>query len=102
MFLESFYTFLGQLVVFLAVLIVILFIIVLILGLIFAKKNEIKFPRFVLFVVDLLYSPFKTIAKALKLDEHLIDSIAIKVRDDINKEKFKEIPADNPRTCCRL
>ena len=94
MFLESFYTFLGQLVVFLAVLIVILFIIVLILGLIFAKKNEIKFPRFVLFVVDLLYSPFKTIAKALKLDEHLIDSIAIKVRDDINKEKFKEIPAD--------
>ncbi len=94
MFLESFYTFLGQLVVFLAVLIVILFIIVLILGLIFAKKNEIKFPRFLLFVVDLLYSPFKTIAKALKLDEHLIDSIAIKVRDDINKEKFKEIPAD--------
>ena len=94
MFLESFYTFLGQLVVFLAILIVILFIIVLILGLIFAKKNEIKFPRFLLFVVDLLYSPFKTIAKALKLDEHLIDSIAIKVRDDINKEKFKEIPAD--------
>ncbi|WP_458456258.1 DUF116 domain-containing protein [Methanobrevibacter sp.] len=94
MFLESFYTFLGQLVVFLAILIVILFIVVLILGFLIAKKNEIKFPRFVLFVVDLLYSPFKTIAKALKLDEHLIDNIAIKVRDDINKEKFKEIPAD--------
>lgn len=94
MFLESFYTFLGQLVVFLAVLIVILFIVILILGLLIAKKNKIKFPRFVLFVVDLLYSPFKTIAKVLKLDEHLIDNIAIKVRDDINKEKFQEIPAE--------
>ncbi|MBE6507958.1 MAG: DUF116 domain-containing protein [Methanobrevibacter sp.] len=94
MFLESFYTFLGQLVVFLVILIVILFIVVLILGLLFAKKNKIKFPRFVLFVVDSLYSPFKTIAQLLKLDEHLIDNIAIRVRDDINKEKFREIPAD--------
>ena len=94
MLIESFYTFLGQLVVLVAIIIVILFIIVLILGLFIARKNKIKFPRFVLFVVDLLYSPFKTIAKLLKLDEHLIDNIAIKVRDDINREKFREIPAD--------
>lgn len=94
MFIDSFYTFLGQLVVSVAVLILILFIVVLILGLFIAKKNKIKFPRFVLFVVDLLYSPFKTIARLLKLDEHLIDDIAIKVRDEINKEKFKEIPAE--------
>jgi hypothetical protein len=44
--------------------------------------------------VDLLYSPFKTIAHFLKLDDDLIDNIAIKVRDDINKERFKEIPAE--------
>ncbi|WP_407422677.1 DUF116 domain-containing protein [Methanobrevibacter sp.] len=94
MFIDSFYTFLGQLVVSVAILIIILFIIVLILGLLIARKNQIKFPRFVLFVVDLLYSPFKTIARMLKLDEHLIDDIAIKVRDEINKEKFKEIPAE--------
>ncbi|AMD17639.1 membrane protein [Methanobrevibacter sp. YE315] len=94
MVIESFYTFLGQLVVFLAILVVILFIVVFILGLFIAKKNQIKFPRFVLFVVDLLYSPFKTIANLLNLDEHLIDNIAIQVRDDVNKEKFKEIPAE--------
>ena len=93
MFIDSFYTFIGQLVVSLAVLIIILFIVVLILGVLIARKNQIKFPRFVLFVVDLLYSPFKTISRLLKLDEHLIDDIAIKVRDEINKEKFKEIPA---------
>ena len=86
--------FLGQLVVFLAILIVILFIVVLILGYLIARKNKIKFPRFLLYIVDLLYSPFKTIAHFLKLDDHLIDNIAIKVRDDINKERFKEIPAE--------
>ena len=94
MLIESFYTFLGQLVVFLVVLIAILFIITLVFGLFIARRNKIKFPRFVLFVVDLLYSPFKTIARVLKLDEHLIDDIAIKVRDDVNKEKFREIPAE--------
>lgn len=94
LFIDSFYMFLGQLVVFLAILILILFIIVLILGFLIAKKNKIKFPRFLLYVVDLLYSPFKTIAHLLKLDEHLIDNIAIKVRDDINKEKFRKIPAE--------
>ena len=94
LFIDSFYMFLGQIVVSLAILIVILFIAVLILGLLIAKKNEIKFPRFILFVVDLLYSPFKSIAKLMKLDDHLIDDIAIKVRDDVNKEKFRQIPAD--------
>ena len=94
LFIDSFYMFLGQLVVFLAILIVILFIAVLILGFFIARKNKIKFPRFILFVVDLLYSPFKTIAHVLNLDDYLIDDIAIKVRDDVNKEKFKQIPAE--------
>ena len=93
MFIDSFYTFLGQLVVLLAILIIISFIVVLILGILIARKNKIKFPRFILFVVDSLYFPFKTMAKLLKLDEHLIDGIAIKVRDELNKEKFKSIPA---------
>ena len=94
MFLDSFYMFLGQLVVIVAIIIIILFIAVLILGLLIARKNQIKFPRFLLYIVDLLYSPFKTIASFLNLDDHLIDDIAIKVRDDINKEKFRQIPAE--------
>ena len=86
--------FLGQLVVFIAILIAILFIVVLILGYLIARKNQIKFPRFLLYIVDLLYSPFKTIASFLKLDDHLIDNIAIKVRDDLNRERFRHIPAE--------
>ena len=94
LFIDSFYLFLGQLVVFLIIVFAVLFISVLILGYFIARKNQIKFPRFILFVVDLLYSPFKTIASLLKLDEHLIDNIAIRVMDDVNKEKFKKIPAE--------
>ena len=94
LFVDSFYMFLGQLVVFLIILIAVLFIIIVSLGLLIARKNKIKFPRFILFVVDILYSPFKTISRVLKLDEHLIDDIAIKVRDDVNKEKFRQIPAE--------
>ena len=94
MVIESFYTFLGELVVFIAILILILFVAVLIFGVLFARRSEIKYPKFLLFILDLLYSPFKAIANLLKLDEHLIDDISIKVRDDINKEKFKKIPAE--------
>ena len=94
LFIDSFYMFVGQLVVFLIIIIAILIIIFLILALFMAKKNQIKFPRFLLYIVDLLYSPLKTIAQFLNLDDHLIDDIAIKVRNDLNKEQYKKIPAD--------
>ena len=86
--------FLGQLVVLIVGIIIILLIIFLILGLLIAKKNQIKFPRFLLYIVDLLYSPLKTIAQFLKLDDNLIDDIAIKVRNDLNKEQYNRIPAE--------
>ena len=59
-----------------------------------AWKKTIIFPKFLLIIIDLLYSPFKTIAKLLNLNEHLIDDISIKLRNDVNKEKFKKIPSD--------
>ena len=94
LFIDSFYMFLGQLVVFLIILFVILSVIALILGYLLARKNKIKFPRFLLYIIDLLYSPFKTIAHLFKMDDHLIDELAIRLRDDINKEEFKKIPAE--------
>ena len=94
MFFDTFYTFLGELLVSIIVIIIILFIIIIVLELVMARKNTIIFPKFLLFIIDLLYSPFKTIAKLLKFDEHLIDNIAIRLRDDVNKEKFKKIPAE--------
>lgn len=94
LFIDSFYMFLGQLVVLIVGIIIILLIIFLILALLIAKKNKIKFPRFLLYIVDLLYSPLKTIAHFLKLDDNLIDDIAIRVRNDLNKEQYNRIPAE--------
>lgn len=88
------YTLLGQLVIIIAVLIIILFIIYLTIGKLLIKKGIVIFPKFILFITDLLYSPFKSIAKLLKLEDNLIDSISIQTRNDINKKKFKKIPAD--------
>ena len=94
MLIDSLYMLIGQLVVLITIIIIILLIVVILLGVYFSKKNNIKLPRFLLYIVDLLYSPLKTIADFLNLDEHLIDNIAIRVRDDINKEKFRQIPAE--------
>ena len=87
------YTFLGELLVFIAILIVILFIIALVFGRMFIKKGIVIYPKAILFIIDTLYSPFKSLAKLLKLNEHLIDNMSIEIRNDINKKKFKQIPA---------
>lgn len=88
------YTLLGQIVVLVAAIIIILFIISLIFGLLSLRRGKLSFPKLLLFIIDLLYSPFKSIAKLLKLDDNLIDSISIQTRNDINKKKFKKIPAE--------
>jgi hypothetical protein len=92
--LNLFYTLLGELVVILVILIIILFIIALVFGKMFLKRGIVIFPKFILFIIDTLYSPFKSIARILKLDDDLIDNMSIQIRDDINKKKFKEIPAE--------
>ena len=77
MIIDAFYIVLGQLLVIIAIIIVILFIIVFIFGKYLVKIEGNYFPKFILLIVDSLYSPFKTISKVLKMDEHFIDNIAI-------------------------
>ena len=94
MIIENLYMLLGQLVVLGLILIVILFLVVLIVERAFSNISGRLIPKFILFSIDLLYSPFKTFAHLLKLDNDLIDNIAIDIRDGVNKEKFRKIPAD--------
>ncbi len=90
---ELLYSLLGRLIIVIAILIIILFIILLVFGKIFLKRGIVIFPKFLLFIIDTLYSPFKSIARLIKLDDHLIDDLSIKIRNDINKKKFEKIPA---------
>lgn len=87
------YTFLGQLLIIVVIIIIILFLIALFFGRMFLKRGIVIFPKAILFIIDTLYSPFKSIARLLKLDDHLIDNMSIEIRNDINKKKFKQIPA---------
>lgn len=84
------YTILGELLVFIAILIVILFIIALVFGRMFIKKGIVIFPKAILFIIDTLYSPFKSIAKLLKLNEHLIDNMSIEIRMILIKRNSKK------------
>ena len=88
------YSLLGKLIVIILILIVILFVLSLIFGKIFLKRGIVIFPKFQIFVIDTLYSPFKSIAKLIKLDDHLIDNLSIELRNNINRKKFSQIPAD--------
>ena len=76
------------------ILIIILFVIFIIFGRIFFKREIVIFPKFLLFIFVTFYSPFKSIAKLIKLDDHLIDDLSIELRNDINKKKFRQIPAN--------
>ncbi len=91
---ELIYSLLGRLIILIIILIIILFVIFIIFGRIFIKRGIVIFPKFLLFLIDTLYSPFKSIAKLIKLDDHLIDDLSIELRNDINKKKFRQIPAN--------
>ena len=91
---ELLYSLLGRLNIVIIILIIILFIILLVFGKIFLKRGIVIFPKFLLFIIDTLYSPFKSIARLIKLDDHLIDDLSIQIRNDINKKKFAKIPAN--------
>ena len=91
---ELIYSLLGRLIILIIILIIILFVIFIIFGRIFIKRGIVIFPKFLLFIIDTLYSPFKSIAKLIKLDDHLIDDLSIELRNDINKKKFRQIPAN--------
>lgn len=90
---ESIYQLLGQLVVSLAILTAILILIVLSLGYLLIKRNVLVFPKIVLFLIDLLYSPIKKTLSLFNKDEKIVDIICIQAMNKINRDKFKEIPA---------
>lgn len=88
------YQFLGQSIVIVIIIVFILFIIALILGKILLKNDILIFPRFILFIIDVFYSPLKKLAKALNFDESLVDTVGVQVRNHVNKKKFDEIPPE--------
>ncbi len=86
--------FIGELFILMIMILAIVFIIVIVLGNILLKKGILIFPKFQLFLLDIFYSPIKTISKLLKQDDYFIDKISIETRNRINRKKFDSIPPE--------
>ncbi|WP_295618484.1 DUF116 domain-containing protein [uncultured Methanobrevibacter sp.] len=92
---EQAFQLIGEGIVLLVFLIVIILIIGLILGFILVRRNKMLFPSLIIFIVNVLYSPFKSFVGLLGLDDALVDNIGIEVRNKVNKSKFDEIPPED-------
>ena len=52
-------------------------------------------PSVIIFIVNVFYSPLKSFANLLGLDDSLVDNIGIEVRNKVNKAKFEKIPPED-------
>ncbi|WP_042708454.1 DUF116 domain-containing protein [Methanobrevibacter wolinii] len=88
--LEHLFQFIGQSFTVLIIAVIIILLIVIILSHISLNKERLIFPKFVLGVTDLFYSPLKYLSKLLGFDETMIDQMSVNVRNHVNKNKFNK------------
>lgn len=81
----------GQILVIIVIVLFILLILALVLGRTLLKNNILIFPRLIIFVLDVFYSPLKKLARSLGFDESMVDHIGVEVRNKVNEKKFNEI-----------
>ena len=95
---EQAFQLIGEGLVFLIFLLVIILIVGLILGIILVRRNKLLFPSVIIFIVNVFYSPLKSFANLLGLDDSLVDNIGIEVRNKVNKSQFDKIPPEEKIT----
>lgn len=95
MILDTLFQIFGQTLVIIVIVLFILLISALILGRTLLKKNILIFPRLIIFVLDVFYSPLKSLARSLGFDESMVDHIGVEVRNKVNEKKFNEIEPED-------
>ena len=91
MTIDTLFQIFGQILVVIVIVLFVLLILALILGRTLIKKNILIFPRLIIFVLDVFYSPLKKLAKSLGFDESMVDHIGVEVRNKVNENKFNVI-----------
>ena len=91
---EQAFQLIGEFIIILIIAIIIILIIALVLGIILLRRNKLVFPSLIIFVVNVFYSPLKSLAHFLHFDDSLVDRIGIEVRNRVNKSKFDSIPPE--------
>ncbi|MDV0444547.1 hypothetical protein MmiAt1_00740 [Methanimicrococcus sp. At1] len=59
-------------------------------GLYSIRKKKIIYPKFVLFMLYLFYSPTKWVFSAFSMNDLLVDEILVEIQNSIYLEKFKK------------
>ncbi len=86
---------LGIIIATIFLLIVLLLIITIILISYSAKTKKVFFPRFIIFVLDLLYHPLKILTEKIGLKKGYIDIISNDMRNFIHYKKLTKIPFED-------
>lgn len=89
------FTLIGKLVIIILIILLILIIITLILGLYTTKNKKLLFPSLLLFTLSITYPIIKHILKLLNIDDLIIDRVSIDLRNQLYKEKFKTLKAED-------
>ena len=89
----DFFTILGQITAILLIILFILIIITLILGLYLIKNKKLIFPGLLLFTLNLTYPILKKLFKIFQLNDLLVDTMSIDLRNRLNHDKFIELYA---------
>ncbi|NOR84921.1 DUF116 domain-containing protein [archaeon] len=84
------YSFIGKLAVVLLAAIIIISAFVLLVAVISFKRRKLLFPKTILFILDVLYTPAKIICQTFFIRETLIDEILIEFRNAVLLEKYKQ------------
>ena len=88
------YELIGKVAVYLSIIIFLILLIAMGIGAYSFKKKKILFPNFVLFILDLLYSPAKQICRIFSIRNTIIDEIMIEIRNAVILDKFKAVKED--------
>lgn len=84
------YELIGKIAVAVLAAVIILNFIAVLIGLYSIRKKRILFPRFVLFMLYVFYSPLKWLFSVFSVNELLIDEILVDIQNAIYLDKFRE------------
>ena len=88
------YELIGKLAVYIVIALSIILTIALLLGTYSFKRKRLLFPGFILFVLDLLYSPAKWICRRFSVRNTLVDEIMIEIRNSVHLDRFRAVKKD--------
>lgn len=87
---NHFFEFIGQGFTVLIVAVIVILLAVILITHISLNRDKLIFPKFMLSITDLFYTPLKYLSKKLGFEENMIDQMSVAVRNHVNRSKFNE------------